>query len=38
MCGAQFGDINDCVQECVDLVTSSAPMFPDPMAARQCDQ
>lgn len=38
MCGPQFGgDINACITECADLASSGAPMFPDPMAARQCD-
>ena len=38
VCGGEFADVNACVDECVRLVTDGEPMFPDPTAARQCDQ
>ncbi|MGK0360436.1 MAG: hypothetical protein ACI9U2_002749 [Bradymonadia bacterium] len=38
MCGGQFPGIDECVDECVRLVTEREPLFPDPAATLQCDQ
>lgn len=37
MCGTQFPGIDECVDECVRLVTAGEPLFPDPAATLQCD-